>query len=417
MMNENFKLRTITAFIDQKKIESLSNFQESISLFEKNGIPVRTSRVALNYSDFQDSNLVEFSKIIEDLGFWGYCVSFDDPLEREQIASAKKIITETENGFANFAIANSGRSLNSNHIEPCVDLIKDVSRINNGIENFRLGFSFGLNNETPFFPYSRNLSREGFSIGLEYVNVLNEIITKNSRKPLDVIRKEILQTLENILDSVAKICDEIEDDTGLEFLGIDLSLAPYPYPLEDQSIVDLIETLGNIGRSRGDREFRFGMSGTMFLHTFITSTIKEIVNSEKYKTTGFNGVMYSLLEDTGLSKRYSDGSIGISDLLLTSTTCGCGIDMVPIADIGSKKIISSLFFDVYAISLALDKPLGIRILPIPNSRPGDQTSFRHLFFSNTTLGDVSSGISFNHLPAQISEKSSVTLTKRRDGNF
>ena len=185
----------------------------------------------------------------------------------------------------------------------------------------------------------------------------------------------------------------------------------------NQSVIEVLEILGNIGRSRGDREFRFGMSGTMFLHTYITSIIKEIVDSGKYKTTGFNGVMYSLLEDTGLSERFADGSIGISDLLLTSTTCGCGIDMVPLAHAGSKKIISSIFFDVYAISQVLQKPLGIRILPIPNSRPGDQTTFRHLFFSNTTLAEVSSGISFNQLPSQMKDNSSVTLTKRRDGDF
>tara|TARA_B100000287_G_scaffold109996_1_gene102337 strand:- start:21805 stop:23061 length:1257 start_codon:yes stop_codon:yes gene_type:complete len=417
MMNDNFKLRTITAFIDRKNVEILSRFSKETSLFEDNGIPVRTSRVALDFRDFQDDSFVEFSQLIEELGFWGYCISFDDPLEKQQITAAKKIISETVNGFANFSLTDSGRSLDSNHVEPCVDLIKAVSERNNGIDNFRLGFSFGLDNETPFFPYSKKLSTEGFSVGIEYVDICKEIIAKNSRKPMDIIREELLSALGNIVEKIMEICAEIENKSGLEFLGVDLSLAPYPYPLEDQSIVDLIETLGNIGRSRGDREFRFGMSGSMFLHTFITSVIKEIERNEKYKTTGFNGVMYSLLEDTGLSKRFADGSIGLSDLLLTSTTCGCGVDMVPIADIGSKKVISSIFFDVYAISLALNKPLGIRMLPIPNSRPGDQTSFRHLFFSNTTLAEVSSGISFNHLPAQMSERSSVTLTKRGDGNF
>ena len=189
----------------------------------------------------------------------------------------------------------------------------------------------------------------------------------------------------------------------LIFIGIDISLAPYPYPLEDQSVVDLIETIGNIGRSRGDVEYKFGMSGTMFAHTLLTSVLKEIVDSGNYKTTGFNGLMYSVLEDTLLSSRFSSGQVGLEDMLLLSTTCGCGIDMVPISDRNSKKTISSLFFDIFAISSVISKPLGVRILPIPNSRPGDLTRFKHLFFTNAILPQVSSGISFNDLPAQIDD--------------
>ena len=416
-MEKDFNLRTFTAFVDNGNLDLLKEIRKGIALFENNGISVRTSRAVLNHNNIQDNEIKDISKNLKELDFWGFCVSFDDPTNEEQIRQAKNIIRETENGFANFSLTGPGRILDSNHVNPCVNLISEISKINGGIENFRLGFGFGIDSETPFFPYSRNFSREGFSIGIEYIDLIKRIILENNRKPIDEIRNEIITQLVGILDKLSIICGEIEEKYEIEFLGLDLSLAPYPYPLENQSVIEVLEILGNIGRSRGDREFRFGMSGTMFLHTYITSIIKEIVDSGKYKTTGFNGVMYSLLEDTGLSERFADGSIGISDLLLTSTTCGCGIDMVPLAHAGSKKIISSIFFDVYAISQVLQKPLGIRILPIPNSRPGDQTTFRHLFFSNTTLAEVSSGISFNQLPTQMKDNSSVTLTKRRDGDF
>ena len=227
-----------------------------------------------------------------------------------------------------------------------------------------------------------------------------EIINNNNRESLNTIRNILIEELGERFSDIAKKCEEIEKEIKLKFLGIDLSIAPYPYPLEDQSVIDLLEALGNIGRSRGDTEFHAGMNGTIFLHTYITSIIKEIASKSDFPVTGFNGVMYSVLEDSKLSKRYANGEIRVSDLLLTSTTCGCGIDMIPITGWGIHKSVSSLFFDIYALSNSLDKPLALRILPIPNSRPGDLTEFRHLFFANTRLSEDRSGISINELPAQ-----------------
>ena len=329
-----------------------------------------------------------------------FSVSFNDPNDSEQIKNAKKILQHTKNGFVNFKITRKGRQLDSNLILPSTDLIIDNSKLDNGFNNFRLGFSFGLENETPFFPYSAFENNRGFAIGLEYIETMLEIINNNNRESLNTIRNILIEELGERFSDIAKKCEEIEKEINLKFQGIDLSIAPYPYPLEDQSVIDLLEALGNIGRSRGDTEFHAGMNGTIFLHTYITSIIKEIASKSDFPVTGFNGVMYSVLEDSKLSKRYANGEIRVSDLLLTSTTCGCGIDMIPITGWGIHKSVSSLFFDIYALSNSLDKPLALRILPIPNSRPGDLTEFRHLFFANTRLSEDRSGISINELPAQ-----------------
>ena len=392
-------IRTTTAFINNPDVGKMDSFIGGVKKIEEE-IKIRTKRVSLKIEDFSDKSINKISKDVENLGYWGFSVSFNDPTDEEQIKNAKKILSNTKNGFVNFKITKKGRELDSNLILPSTDLIIDTSKVENGFNNFRLGFSFGLENETPFFPYSAVGDKEGFSVGLEYIEAMLEIISQNNRESLNNIRNKLITQLGNNFANIAKMCESIEEESGLEFLGIDLSIAPYPYPLEDQSVIDLIEALGNIGRSRGDTEFHAGMNGTIFLHTYITSIIKEIIKVSDFKVTGFNGVMYSVLEDSKLSKRYANGDIRVSDLLLTSTTCGCGIDMVPITGWGIHKSVSSLFFDIYALSNALNKPLALRILPIPNSRPGDLTEFRHLFFANTRLSEDRSGISINELPAQ-----------------
>ena len=277
------RLRTLTLFSMKEDIMELENFIDSTKILEKNGIDVRTKRVVVEKNHYSNDEIIALSKELETLGYWGFCTSFDDPQDNDQIDSAKNIIRNTKNGFVNFRITDSSGDLDTNSISPSVDLIRDISRENEGIDNFRLGFSFGLDEETPFFPYSRVNGRKGFSVGLEYVDLIGEVIDKHSRNPLSMVKLELKKRISWFLQKVTKCCNEIEKLTGVEFLGIDISLAPYPYPLEDQSVVGLLERLGNIARSRGDMEFKFGMNGTMFMHTFISRILKEIVDSGNSK--------------------------------------------------------------------------------------------------------------------------------------
>ena len=368
-------IRTITAFIEHEKLVSHGDFVKSSKKFEDEGYKVRTRRVSFAKRKWSAESAIETSRKIESIGVWGFSSSFQDPLDESQMDSALAIIKNSDNGFVNFELVSDDWTLDTNHIDPISKFISKVASKNGGINNFRVGVSSGLKSPTPFFPYSSNKGGESFSVGLEYTDNLLEVIRVNSRNSLTVIRKEIKQELNSICTNIYKICKEISKHSGLEFLGIDLSLAPFPYPLEDQSVVEVIEELGNLARSRGDPIFRFGMSGTLFFHTFLTRIIKEVVNEMDSPSTGFNGIMYSVLEDSRLGQRFADGTCGISDLLLTSTTCGCGIDMLPIVNRGSTKLIGGFLLDIFSLSSVLQKPLGLRVLPIPGSRSGDWTRY------------------------------------------
>ncbi len=398
MKKNRVGIRALTCFAESTNLEMAFSLMRGAKVIEEEGYSIRTKRVSLIDNDFDKSIIGMISEELEGNSIWGFSVGLDNPNDENQLNMARIILEHTENGFVNFNMRNED-GFDSNAVNKIVDLIEDNSKADSGINNFRLGISFGLEEPTPFFPYS-NHSSEGFAIGLEYVDLIMHLINENNRKSLSDVREVIVTSLKGEFQKICKIGKSIERSTGVQFIGADLSLAPYPYPLEDQSVVEIIETLGNIAKSRGDLDFRFGMSGTLFLHTFITQIIKEIAASSEIITTGFNGIMYSVLEDSRLSNRFSRNDVSTNLLLLTSTTCGCGIDMVPMTDKGSSKAIAGMVWDIYALSRVLDKPLGLRVLPIPNSRSGDVTDFKHLFFSNTRLQDTKGGISYHDLPNQ-----------------
>jgi len=270
----------------------------------------------------------------------------------------------------------------NNHIDRqgiihSAQFIRDVSQLSdNGFDNFRCGVSFNTKPNGAFFPFMHHDGENGFSIALELILPIVDVIKNSQNKDLEGLRIEIMGGLIQILSKVDDICRNIEKSTGMKYFGIDASLAPHP-ERPDCSIGYLVELLG---------VKCFGNSGTIFMASFLTDIIKSVVKRSGIRATGFNGVMYSVLEDHGLGKVGSEpDGLPISQLLALSAICGCGIDMVPVPGDISQNEIASIMLDVAAKATWLGKPLGVRLLPIPGKDVGDMTNFKHDFFINTRV--------------------------------
>ena len=117
------------------------------------------------------------------------------------------------------------------------------------------------------------------------------------------------------------------------------------------------------------------LTGVSQLTNVIKSSISDI------KSSSFNGGCL-VFEDDVLASRFATGNVTINDLILYSSVCGCGIDMVPISENTSEVSLTRLAGDVSALAFRLNKPLGIRTLTIPYKNPGEMTSFNHDFLTN-----------------------------------
>ena len=126
-----------------------------------------------------------------------------------------------------------------------------------------------------------------------------------------------------------------------------------------------------------------GYNGTLFMTYYLTDILKSI--SRYIKTVGFNGVIYSLLEDRHMAK---NNNYTIDSLISYASVCGCGVDMIPVPGDISKSEITSIILDINALSTKLNKPLGVRILPIPHKKAGEFTNFKHSFMVNTKIREI-----------------------------
>ena len=91
-------------------------------------------------------------------------------------------------------------------------------------------------NTFPFFPaaYHDGFGRQ-FAIGVESANVVAEVLAK--RQPPYEMHQALVAQLENSLNSIDGLGNILDDQTGWDFMGIDLS----PAPSKDASIGAAIE--------------------------------------------------------------------------------------------------------------------------------------------------------------------------------
>lgn len=266
-----------------------------------------------------------------------------------------EVISGYGRAFCNVHLVKNGK-IDFNIAKNSAQLIKNVSHIDiNGKNNFRLGCSVNIKENGAFFPFTYSNGLISFSIGLEMIGEINAICEKYHDEGLEELQKKIFNSLNEQVQSIFSIAKTIEKETDIKFYGFDFSIAP-----EISKKGSIISLLNRIG------VYNFGKTGVLFATSFYTNILKTL--AARYPCCGFSGIMYSLLEDMGLSMINNEKGINLDELIKLSTMCGCGVDMVPVSDDITIEELLSIFLDVYAISTRLNKPLGIRILPIPLAR-------------------------------------------------
>ncbi len=145
----------------------------------------------------------------------------------------------------------------------------------------------------------------------------------------DDATEKLRSTLNEVLTPVEKLANEIAQRERRQYLGIDTS----PAPAKDRSIAVAIEALTRAP---------FGSAGTLEACSIITAALKSV----SVRTCGYSGLMLPVLEDPLLAMRAGENRYSIRDVLLYSSVCGTGLDVVPIPGNTSPDSINGLLRDV-----------------------------------------------------------------------
>ncbi|WP_019617063.1 DUF711 family protein [Psychromonas ossibalaenae] len=389
------RLRTITTFLVldknrlnwKEEIRKASDFCLSLSAeFADNGYMVQSIRIVTNafgeYLDTRDihtakTDLHYISELLNSIESSGLRIRF--AVGAANTAHEISLLPELIQSYGDLCNACVNVPLDENGIldnQLITDSAKAVEAISKitprGEGNFNFTVNFNCKALIPYFPASYHDKALGkqYVIGFEtpdlLVHVLNEFNQKNNVLSHNQYFAEyyrlMSEALEYHVSAVNKIRINFEkhNSSGFTFAGIDSSAAPSK---DCSSMVEVYKQMGVPC---------FGASGTVEASALLTRVFKSV---KEVPLVGFSGLMLAVTEDSGLAQGSINEDYDIRALLTYSAVCGIGLDTVPIPGDTSVEKMSALMRDTGTMAFRLNKPLTVRVFPVPGLKAGDITKF------------------------------------------
>lgn len=369
------RVRTITAGVELSSALELERVEAAVAFltrakraFESAGYEVQTVRVAVNpviaslAPAARDKALDQLRRIDELVAAQGAIFNIgpivtDDRSDDSLVEWSQALVKATQTISFSTAIATpDGGVLPKVAATTAKIMVALAHTLPDGLANFRFAAAANIPPGTPFFPVAWHQGPESFAIGVESASVVERAFV--SVRAGDDATEKLRSALNEVLTPVEKLANEIAQRERHQYLGIDTS----PAPNKDRSIAAAIEALTRTP---------FGSAGTLEACSIVTAALKSV----SVRTCGYSGLMLPVLEDPLLALRAGENRYGLRDVLLYSSVCGTGLDVVPIPGNTSADSISGLLRDVAALATRLRKPLSARLFLVPGKKVGDMARF------------------------------------------
>ena len=383
------RLRTISFFLTLHKDktqweDTLYSVKRDVDLLlpavQKAGYTLQSIRVITNpFGEYLDltnlqtakADLQYLTELLNKFNESGIRLRFAIGAARnkEEIALLPELIAaygDLCNACVNVPLDEHG-VLDNELIEQSVYAVQQIANITpRGEGNFNFTVNFNCKPFIPYFPAGYHLTHlpNSFVIGLETPDLLVEVLKSVPKSPHNQFYADcyraMLQALQYHVDQVLEMLSAVKLSGKFEFAGIDSSAAPSK---NCSSITKIYELMGLP---------YFGAVGSVEVSALLTKVFKSI---QRVPLVGFSGLMLAVTEDLGLAEGTQKQYFDIRALLTYSAVCGIGLDTVPVAGNAKAESIAAIMRDTGTMAFRLNKPLTVRLFPIPNKVAGEISEF------------------------------------------
>lgn len=383
------RVRTITLFLsltkDKLQWETALNaakaeFDLLVPAIQTQGYHIQSIRIVTNsFGEYLDLTSIETAKqdlaylkqLLTQLNDSGLRIRFaigEAKTPRELALLPELILNygDLSNACVNIEPDEFG-ILDNETILQSAQIVKQIAEITpRGEGNFNFTVNFNCKPFIPYFPASYHSSKlpNSFVIGLETPDLLVAVLKELKASPHNDFYRQCYETMSQALqyhvDEVLEAVKSVQHKLQFAFAGIDSSAAPSK---NCASMTEVYELMGV--------PF-FGAAGTVEASSLLTKVFKSIKN---VPLVGFSGLMLAVTEDLGLAAGTHKAQFDIRALLTYSAVCGIGLDTVPISNEATVEQIAALMRDTGTMAFRLNKPLTVRLFPIPNKSAGEVTEF------------------------------------------
>jgi uncharacterized protein (UPF0210 family) len=380
------KVRTVTAFLKLDRARYREQVQDALKVLrrakgivETAGYSVETIRIVTQpFPEYTrglpSADAIRFFRDYDALALHenfaanigpAMMADDDDPAQAKLLG---EILSATKSLRASLIVAGED-GIRWKCVQAAAGLIKFVEENSLGSAgNFNFGATAMLTPYGPFYPgaYHQGAGHR-FAIGTEGANVVERVFAQTAgNAPLAADRLTAALSVHAV--ALERLAQQVEKETGWEYMGIDTT----PAPLGEVSIGAAIEKF-----TGGP----FGSSGTMTAAAVITKAVQSV----PVKRIGYSGLMLPVMEDSLLARRWSEGTFDVDGLLAYSAVCATGLDTIPMAGDVTQRQIERIIGDVATLAVKWKKPLTARLLPVKGKNIGELTEFDDPNLLNTTI--------------------------------
>lgn len=379
------RVRAITAFVRLDRDHYQAQVQDAVSFlhraqaaYQGAGYEVQTLRITTQpfpeyIHGLSHQQALAFFRSLDELAQkQGFIASLgpamlSDSDDRGMANLLSEVLASSKNLSGSIVIAGQD-GLHWKAIAPAAQTIQYLAAHSPGAQaNFNFAATAMLPPYGPFFPGSYFTGQNHqFTIGLESANVVQDAFSAGQDLPS--AGRSLAQKLTAAVTPIEKVATTLASGTGWTYAGMDVS----PAPLGEVSIGAAIEKLTGAP---------FGSSGTLTAAALITSVLRQL----PVKRAGYSGLMMPILEDSTLARRWGEGRLSIDGLLAYSSVCGTGLDTIPLPGKVSTLQIERMLSDTASLAYKWNKPLSVRLLPVPGKQAGEKTRFNDPHLVNTVL--------------------------------
>jgi uncharacterized protein (UPF0210 family) len=379
------RVRTITAGVELARLDEMGRIEAALDSLARvrsrvadEGYEIQTIRIALPpvltalARPERAAALTSIQRLDRLVSERGALLSLGPALvadcdDRSLASWVVDILTSTSAAFTSITVASAAAGICRSAARAAAEVIAALGRTTaGGSGNFRFAAAANIPAGTPFFPVGWHEGADSLAVGLEGAGIVQRAV--EGAVGLDEACARVRDRLLAVCTHVDTLMQRLAAREGRRWLGIDTS----PAPLQDVSIGAAIEALSG---------HPFGSPATLEACAIVTAALRDL----PLQTCGYCGLMLPVLEDRVLAERVSESRFDLRDLLLYSSVCGTGLDMVPLPGDASPESLAGIVTDVAALSDRLRKPLSARLYLVPGKGAGELAHFDDPFLTDARV--------------------------------
>ena len=300
------------------------------------------------------------------------------PGERTLIDSLPQALTATKRVCSSFNVGTTKAGINVDAVNMISGKIIDTARASRDSKGFgcaKIVVFANMPEDNPFMAGAMLGPGEPecvINVGVSGPGVvkraIDRLVQQDPGVTLDEIAEEIKHTAFRVTRTGELIGREVATRLGIPFGVVDLSLAPTPR---------VGDSVGEIYQAMGIS--KIGAPGTTAAVMLLNDAVKKGGAFASSAVGGLSGAFIPVMEDHALSKAVTDGTLTLEKLEAMTAVCSVGLDMILLPGNTTAETVAGIILDESAIGITSRKTTGVRVIPVPDAKPGDYVDFGGLF--------------------------------------